>query len=354
MKSSYTNQEQYYGDYLELDKILNAQHPESEVRGVDAHDEMLFIVVHQAYELWFKQIMHDLNSILKIFGEQVINDSSPALQIAVHRTHRIIEIWRLLVNQVTVLETMTSMDFLDFRDLLAPASGFQSVQFRLLEAKLGLRMEERHQQRHYKHQLRAEHVQAVEETEGTKSLIEYLNDWLERAPIWSMDFWEGFEVTEGSDYSKHPFWAHYRMLYQDSLVGEERKLIAISDFDRLFLEEGSGLTRFSVKAMQTILFITLYRDYPLLQMPYQLLSKWLEIDELMAHWRYRHMSMVRRMIGMRVGTGGSSGAKYLKGAMEKHHIFGDIALVTTYLLPRTKLPQLPQKLVDKLSYPSWY
>ncbi len=354
MKSSYTNREQYYGDYLELDKILNAQHPESEAQGVDAHDEMLFIIIHQAYELWFKQIMHDLNSILKIFKGESVNDSSPALQIAVHRTHRIIEIWRLLVSQVTVLETMTPMDFLDFRDLLAPASGFQSVQFRRLEARLGLRMEERHQQRHYQHQLRSEHVQEVVETEAEKSLLEYLNEWLERAPIWELEFWEGFETAASSGADKHPFWAHYRQLYEESLVGEERKTIAIADFDRLFLEENSGLTRFSAKAMQTILFITLYRDYPILQMPYQLLSKWLEIDELMAHWRYRHMSMVRRMIGMRIGTGGSSGAKYLKGAMEKHHIFGDIALVTTYLLPRTKLPRLPQKLTNKLSYQSWY
>lgn len=350
MKSSYTNREQYYGDYLGLDKILNAQQLESEARGVDAHDEMLFIIVHQAYELWFKQIMHELESILAIFDRQTINDSAPDLQIAVHRTQRIVEIWRLLVRQVDVLETMTSMDFLDFRDLLAPASGFQSVQFRLLEAKLGLRMEERHQQRHYQHQLREEHVGAIETTEAQKSFIEYLNEWLERAPFWELKYWEG-AATENTNL--HPFWADYRKRYEQSLTGAERRLIAMEDFDRIFFEADSGLTRFSHQAMQNILFISLYRDYPLLQMPFQLLSKWLEIDELMAHWRYRHMSMVRRMIGLRVGTGGSSGANYLKGAMEKHHIFGDIARITTYLLPRGQFPKLPAQLADRLVYKGW-
>ena len=354
MKSSYTNKEQYYGDYLGLDKILDAQHPESVARGVDAHDEMLFIIVHQAYELWFKQIMHELDSILDIFGRKAINDNTPALQTAVHRTHRIVEIWRLLVKQIDVLETMTSMDFLDFRDLLAPASGFQSVQFRLLEAKLGLQMEERHQRRHYEHQLREEHVQEIHQVESEKSFIDYLNNWLERAPIWDEVYWEDFEPVEGSPTDMHPFWANYRYQYEQSLTGEERRVIAMEGFDRIFLDTESDLTRFSPKAMQTILFISLYRDYPLLQMPYQLLSKWLEIDELMANWRYRHMSMVRRMIGMRIGTGGSSGAQYLKGAMEKHHIFSDISLVTTYLMPRGSFPKLPEKLADRLVYKGWY
>lgn len=350
MKNSYTNKEQYYGDYLGLNKILDAQFPESEARQVEAHDEMLFIIVHQAYELWFKQIMHELNSIMKIFGTEHINDSSASLQIAVHRTNRIVEIWKLLVSQVSVLETMTPMDFLDFRDLLTPASGFQSVQFRQLEAKLGLEMEERHQKRHYQHQLRSEDIEQVNEVEAQTSFIDQLGEWLSRAPFWEEHYWSSFREENGLEGELHPFWAYYRQVYEDGLVVEERKAIAMSDFDQLFLEEDGGGQRLSSSAMQTVLFITLYRDYPLLQMPYQLLSKWLEIDELMANWRYRHMSMVRRMIGMRVGTGGSSGAKYLKGAMEKHHIFSDLARVTTYLTPRTRIPKLPKELSEKLIY----
>ncbi|MFK7799530.1 MAG: tryptophan 2,3-dioxygenase [Aureispira sp.] len=352
MKNSYTNKEQYYGDYLGLNKILNAQFPESEARQVEAHDEMLFIIVHQAYELWFKQIMHELNSIMGIFASERVNDNTPALQIAVHRTNRIVEIWKLLVAQVDVLETMTPMDFLDFRDLLTPASGFQSVQFRELEAKLGLEMEQRHQQRHYEHQLRPEDVEQVHKMEREVSFVQLLEEWLVRAPFWDNHYWDAFKEENGLEGELHPFWTYYRQVYQEGLVDAERKAIAMTDFDQLFLDDNGGGQRLSAKAMRVVLFITLYRDYPLLQMPYQLLSKWLEIDELMANWRYRHMSMVRRMIGMRVGTGGSSGAKYLKGAMEKHHIFSDLARVTTYLTPRTRIPKLPQRLARKLTYPS--
>jgi tryptophan 2,3-dioxygenase len=350
MKNSYTHKDQYYGDYLGLDKILDAQHPESEARNVEAHDEMLFIIIHQAYELWFKQIMHELDSILAIFSNDKVSDNRGDLQIVVHRSNRIVEIWKLLVAQVRVLETMTPMDFLDFRDLLTPASGFQSVQFRALEAKLGLEMEHRHQKRHYQEQLRPEDVQRVHEVEEQTSFIKLLGEWLERLPFWQDEYWVAFQAEQGLEGDIHPFWAYYRKVYEEGLISAERKAIAMSDFDQLFLEEDGGGAHLSAKAMRAVLFITLYRDYPLLQAPYQLLSKWLEVDELMANWRYRHMSMVRRMIGMRVGTGGSSGAKYLKGALEKHHIFGDLTRVTTYLVPRMRIPELPKQLSDELSF----
>jgi len=350
MKNSYTEKEQYYGDYLALDKILDAQFPESEARGVDAHDEHLFIIIHQAYELWFKQVMHDLDSILDVFNTKKIDDNSAALQIATHRTNRIVEIWKLLVNQVTVLETMTSMDFLDFRDLLSPASGFQSFQFRQLEARLGLKMENRHENRYYEHQLRKEHIQSIKEIEEEPTLLELMEGWLERSPFWNMKYWEDYDVPEGADTSLHPFWATYRHVYKSGLRSEEMAAISMSDFDALFFGKGDAKTRLSPKACQAILFIRLYRDYPLLAQPHQFMSKWLEIDELMARWRHRHLTMVRRMIGMRVGTGGSSGASYLKGAMEKHHIFSDFTRLTTYLVPRTKMPKLPKVLADNLRF----
>jgi tryptophan 2,3-dioxygenase len=272
------------------------------------------------------------------------------LQIAVHRTNRIVEIWKLLVSQVDVLETMTPMDFLDFRDLLTPASGFQSVQFRELETKLGLKMENRHEQRYYEHQLCPAHVTQIKELDTKESLLDLLEQWLERTPIWAAENWNDFEVPEGAKEDIHPFWATYRHTFESGLVSQELAGIKMGDFDSLILGEGEQDTRLSAASLQAALFITLYRDYPLMQMPYQLLSKWLEIDELMASWRYRHMSMVRRMIGMRVGTGGSTGASYLKGAMEKHHIFGDFTRITTYLIPRAKLPKLPPVLEQKLRF----
>ena len=132
---------QYYNDYLHLKKILDSQHLKSDEFGAHAHDEMLFIIIHQVYELWFKQIIFELDDLLSIFRENEINESH--VGTAVSRLDRIIEIQKILIDQIRVLETMTPMDFLDFRDFLIPASGFQSVQFRLIENKLGLQPDKR-------------------------------------------------------------------------------------------------------------------------------------------------------------------------------------------------------------------
>jgi len=117
----------YYADYLKLHALLAAQQPESARHGRPAHDEMLFIIVHQTYELWFKQILHELDRIQTDFGGDVVEDEY--LGRIVHGLDRINEILKLLIQQLEVLETMTPLDFLDFRDFLFPASGFQSTQF---------------------------------------------------------------------------------------------------------------------------------------------------------------------------------------------------------------------------------
>src|SRR6185437_4622499 len=115
----------YYNDYLQLDAILTAQNPESFKPGNEpAHDEMLFIIIHQAYELWFKQILFELDYILKLFSKEKINDNSEDLNLVLHRLNRIIKIFELLNQQVSILDTMTPLDFLEFRNLLTPSSGF--------------------------------------------------------------------------------------------------------------------------------------------------------------------------------------------------------------------------------------
>src|ERR1051326_7323833 len=159
----------HYHDYLQLDKILNAQQPESVKHHSSAHDEMLFIIIHQTYELWFKQLHYEVDSIWKIMHKPSLKDNSPELQTVVHRLNRMGVILRVLVHQIDVLETMTPMDFLDFRDMLRPASGFQSWQFKLLEAKLGLKFEHRHGQEYYTSQLRQEHIDIVKKAEAGRS-----------------------------------------------------------------------------------------------------------------------------------------------------------------------------------------
>ena len=125
-----------YSDYLSLEKVLSSQELMSAKRGSPAHDEMLFIIIHQVYELWFKQILHELDSVILIFNQKSVMESDVSLMVL--RLQRIIEIQKILIDQIRVLETMTAMDFLEFRDDLFPSSGFQSAQFRLLENKLGL------------------------------------------------------------------------------------------------------------------------------------------------------------------------------------------------------------------------
>src|ERR1041385_473647 len=134
----------YYGSYLAVDKLLGLQAPVSLIEGkLHAHDEMLFIVVHQTYELWFKQILHELHACTEVLRKPSADDDGPDMNVVVHRLKRIVEIWKLLNRQIDVLETMTPLDFLDFRSRLEGASGFQSKQFREIEALLGLQMEDR-------------------------------------------------------------------------------------------------------------------------------------------------------------------------------------------------------------------
>ncbi len=334
----------HYHDYLHLDQILNAQSLESGKRNLPAHDEMLFIVIHQTYELWFKQLHFEVDSILRILKKPALNDNSPELQTVVHRLNRMAVILRVLVHQVDILETMTPMDFLDFRDMLRPASGFQSWQFKELEAKLGLKFQHRHGQEHYISSLREEHIATIKKAESEKSVLELVNVWLERMPLAPV-----LDNETGS------FWNEYRQEYDQSLDEVEKpNLIA---FDHFFFdkplpgsENNENGNTLSPQANRSALFIMLYRGYPLLQLPFQLLNGLLEIDEQLSSWRYRHMNMVHRMIGTRIGTGGSSGKDYLKSAADKHYIFKEIAQLNSFLIERRKLPVLPSALERKLGF----
>jgi tryptophan 2,3-dioxygenase len=325
-----------YHDYLQLDKILNAQFPESDKQQLPAHDEMLFIVIHQAYELWFKQLHHEADSIVGIMSKPALNDNSPELQTVVHRLNRCVTILRVLVHQIDIMETMTPMDFLDFRDMLRPASGFQSWQFKELEAKLGLKFEDRHGKEYYTSQLKKEHVEIIKKAEGGKSLLQLLNSWLERMPF----------LKEGAD---KLFWDNYKKIYADSLADAEKN--NITAFEEIFFHGSSG-NALSASACRAALFIMLYRGYPLLQLPFQLLNALLEIDEQLSSWRYRHMNMVHRMIGTRIGTGGSTGKDYLKAAADKHYIFREIAQLNSFLIERRRLPPLTAEIEKQLGFGS--
>jgi tryptophan 2,3-dioxygenase len=163
-----------YQQYLELARLLDSQRPKSAEYGQPAHDELLFIVVHQVYELWFKQILHELDSVIELFRQDSVDERK--IGVAVSRLNRITEIQKLLVDQLRVLETMTPLDFLDFRDMLLPASGFQSRQFRAIENRLGVRRDQ-------------------------PSLFDLVEKWLERTPFLELpgfQFWASYRATSTS------------------------------------------------------------------------------------------------------------------------------------------------------------
>jgi tryptophan 2,3-dioxygenase len=259
-----------------------------------------------------------------------INDNSPDLQMAVHRLNRVVTILKVLVNQIDILETMTSMDFLDFRDYLRPASGFQSWQFKIAEAKLGLKFDERYGQQYYISQLRKEQVEMIRKVESRKTLLEQVNTWLERMPFFSDEkYWKGYSPLVKAN-KGHVFW---------------------DDFEHVYINEEEDKSRaLSPASYRAALFIMLYRGYPLLHLPFQFLTNLIEIDEQMSTWRFRHISMVHRMIGSRIGTGGSSGKEYLKGALDKHFIFKDLVALSSFLIERRKLPKLTKELEGALGF----
>ena len=356
MTSDAVRQPCYYADYLRLGELLAQQVRMSERTAAPAHDEMLFIIVHQAYELWFKLILHELDRIQEDFGHESMEDDR--LGRIVHGLERIHEILKLLVHQLDILETMTPLDFLDFRDLLSPASGFQSVQFRLIEIRLGLRGEHRlkFDDRRFDMLLSESDRRRVAEAETAPKLIDQLDRWLARTPFVAL--------------SGYAFSQAYRDAVVRSLTADSEKLratqgisevqrdaetkaiaAALQRFNAIFAPRSEASPwRMSFPAVQAALFITVYRDEPVLQLPFRLLATLMDIEEAMALWRYRHSLMVRRMIGVKVGTGGSSGHDYLSQTADRHQIFGDLFQLASYLIPRSELPPLPPELKARMGF----
>ena len=228
-----------YSSYLKLDELLALQQPLSD--GPE-HDEMLFIVVHQVYELWFKEILHELD-YLQVLLER--DDVSRAQ----HTLTRVLRILKVLVGQLDVLETMTPLEFLTFRDRLDSASGFQSSQFRELEVLLGL----------------ADHAVVARALEGDASPgRRRLQERVGRPTLW--------EVLV----------AHLRRAGHEADTADDA----------------------SVRAM----LVHVYRTDPVSA---ELCERFVDLDEGLQEWRYRHVKMVQRTIGTRTGTGGSAGAGYL-------------------------------------------
>jgi tryptophan 2,3-dioxygenase len=240
-----------YGSYLRLPQLLDSQHLESDP---PAHDELLFITIHQVYELWFKQLLHEAESARDAMLGTGSTHRAEQLWWARHLLTRMHVIERLLVQQIDVLETMTPQDFLEFRQRLAPASGFQSVQFRELEFLSG--------SKDPKYLARFKGITEAEE--------ERLRSRLDEPTLW-----DGF----------------VRVLERADLDASSEEAVTAS-----------------LRAVA--------HDRPAYAEIWALAEALLQHDELAANWRARHVVMVERMIGSKTGTGGSTGAQYLRSRLD--------------------------------------
>ena len=236
-----------YASYLALDDVLGAQRPRS-----GEHDELLFIVIHQVYELWFKQLLHEFAHLQRRLEA---GDGSRALGTL----KRVLTILKTVVSQIDVLETMTPRQFTSFRDRLDAASGFQSAQFRELEAVLGGR-----------------DPGAVDRYPAESSARERIAAAMARSSL--LDSFLRYLATEG--YS----------------------------VPRAALERDVAQPAEASEAVQEVLLVV-YRDDG---QPAQVCERLVDVDEGLQEWRYRHVKMVERTIGDKAGTGGSSGAAYLR------------------------------------------
>ncbi|KAM9983874.1 hypothetical protein ACTFIY_000611 [Dictyostelium cf. discoideum] len=352
----------YYGSYLKLDELLNIQECESVKVGAPAHEEMLFIIIHQTYELWFKQMIHEIDSIRSIMSTPPTPERLNG--VIVNRLGRITEIQKLLVDQISILETMTSVDFLEFRNLLVPASGFQSVQFRMIENKLGILPNTRvqYQQHHYHSFFNEKDRKALQSTEDEVSLLQLVIQWLERNPFL---YYKGYD-----------FWSSYKSAVDQILENDLQRIQANNDlsqdmkdqstkeakknmesFSTLFDEVAynerleKGEVRLSYKALQSAILIYLYKDEPIFHTPFLILNLLTEIDELLTMWRFRHTMMVQRIIGAKIGTGGSSGYHYLRTTVgDRYKIFLDLFNISSYLIPKNTLPQLPKVVKEQMDF----
>eukprot|EP01111_Echinosteliopsis_oligospora_P013409 TRINITY_DN4803_c0_g1_i1.p1 TRINITY_DN4803_c0_g1~~TRINITY_DN4803_c0_g1_i1.p1 ORF type:complete len:413 (-),score=73.17 TRINITY_DN4803_c0_g1_i1:45-1283(-) len=359
----YTNNDGvYYSDYLKLDTLLQLQVPESGKKGVAAHEEHLFIIIHQTYELWFKQILHELDSINSLFKQNHLPERF--LGIIVNRLERITSILKVLVDQITILETMNPLDFLEFRDGLHPASGFQSLQFRVIENKLGMTIAGRiqYQQNNYHSFFSDTHKTHLHESEKEISLLVLVIRWLERMPFLSFgdfDFWKSYKEAvkkimdkEREAISSNPNLSEDLVrIHLSEIKKNEESFMTLFDEEKYKVRLERGDVKFSYKAMQAALFISLYKEEPICHMPHRVLTLLTEVDEQLSLWRYRHALMVQRMIGVKIGTGGSSGYHYLRSTVsDRYKVFIDIYNLASYFIPRNTLPQLPLSIASQMDF----
>lgn len=353
-----------YWDYLNLDKLLTLQGGLEHDEDALLADEIHFIIVHQTYELWFKLILRSLRAARNRLALPKVDEET--IPFAVHHLRRVSSILRVAVHQFEVMETLTPQDFLAFRDKLVPSSGFQSFQMREMEILLGL---EKRQRIRYGDVDPLDHIAHLAEkspagamawgritaARAEESMLEVLQRWLHRTPI------QGSSPGDpGDEAVVTGFLEAYLAAMEANHDGTLERLVkALDSTDEGKLQERFGRLRAAARAFlfaedlevdeaerafyrrvrAAMLFIESYRELPLLAWPRLLLDTVVDMEEQLVIWRHRHVRMVERTIGRRVGTGGSDGVEYLESTL-RYRTFGDLWSIRTVMLPKTALPEL--------------
>jgi tryptophan 2,3-dioxygenase len=353
-----------YWEYLRIDDLLALQGGVEKDESRLSDHEVLFIVVHQVFELWFKLVLRELTSVRDLLAAASVPESSLAGAVAGLR--RVQVTMEQMANHWRLMETLTTRDFLDFRDKLLPASGFQSGQFRELEVLLGLDPADR-----MRFLGDASWLKALEEPGGRASpsldrvrrrladrpsIREAVDAWLHRTPIRGSSPADARDAETVAAFVQEYLAAHAREIgdpdtraSRQSKDAAERTKVAAQyraeiESARRFLSaedvpDADRPRRRRIRA--AIVFLETYRELPLLAWPRELLDALVSAEQSMLIFRQRHARMVEREIGRRTGTGGSPGVAYLDETALRYRVFADLWTVRTILVRRDAAPPLP-------------
>lgn len=352
-----------YWDYIRIEQLLALQGGLEESDAGLSNDEVMFITIHQIDELWLKLALRELVSVRDLFAQPRVPEQS--LASAVRGVRRMAMLFGLAADHFALMETMTTRDYLAFRDKLSPASGFQSAQLREIEILMGLAESDRIPLGH-----EHDYKQALRNPDGTASpassrvarrladqptLRDALDEWLYRTPIDGAVPGEAHDEATVARFIEAYLGAHAREVERARELAEHDALTA-ADRERLgdrYRREALGAAAFlraedrpeaerrrRSRIRAALVLIEGYRELPLLAWPREVVDAIVALEQAFVIFRQRHARMVERVIGRRTGTGGSAGVDYLDQTALRYRIFHDVWAVRTLQVRRTALPAL--------------
>ncbi len=351
-----------YWDYIKTEELLALQGGVDEQESGLVNDEVMFIVIHQIQELWFKLALREVVAARDLFAQDHVPET--ALAAAVRGIDRTAETLQHAASHFSLMETMTTRDYLSFRDRLYPASGFQSSQLRELEILLGLKTEQRIPLGHESYLDALKHhdgsespafQRVIARLEDLPTLHDAVEGWAYRTPIAGSRPEDPGDGQVVSDFIER----YCAAAEQETLaLGERAVSFALTAADQnrlrdryqreassirvhLMAEEIEPAERLRIRRVRAaLLFIESYRELPLLAWPRAVLDSIVALEQSFLIFRQRHARMVERVIGNRTGTGGSAGVAYLDRTALEYRIFRDLWATRTLMIRKAALPPI--------------